>query len=108
MSARLHDQALLQSEKFRQWKPSWWDELLRPGDLESSKFLKDVAQPHFTPDDLAEKWGVSAETIRNIFRDEPDVLRITHPQGRKRKYILMRIPESVAERVHRRLSAVPQ
>jgi hypothetical protein len=99
---------LLQSEKFADWKPSWWDERLRSGDLEHSKVVKDVGQPHFTPDDLAAAWGVSAETIRNIFRDEPDVLRIAHPSGRKRKYVLMRIPESVAERVHRRLSAVAE
>lgn len=99
---------LRQSAEFIAWRPSWWDKRLRPGDVEQSNVLKDVGQPHFTPDDLAAVWGVSAETIRNIFRDEPDVLRIAHPSGKKRKYILMRIPEAVAERVHRRLSAVAE
>lgn len=61
---------------------------------------------HYTPMELAELWGVSAETIRNIFRDEEGVLKIGTTGGRyKRGYITLRIPEEVAERVHRRLSA---
>ncbi len=67
-----------------------------------------VDEKHFEPAELAKAWGVSAETIRNVFRNEPGVLRIAHPNGRKRKYISMRVPVSVAERVHKRLSAVPQ
>ncbi len=66
-----------------------------------------VDEKHFEPAELAKAWGVSAETIRNVFRNEPGVLRIAHPNGRKRKYISMRVPVSVAERVHKRLSAVP-
>jgi hypothetical protein len=62
---------------------------------------------HYEPNELAELWGVSAETIRNVFREEPGVLRIAHPNGKKRKYVLMRVPESVAQRVHKRLAAVP-
>jgi hypothetical protein len=33
-------------------------------------------EKHFSPDDLAKPWGVSAQTIRNVFKDEPDVLRL--------------------------------
>jgi hypothetical protein len=92
-------QVLLKSEKFRKWR------------LEKRLFFADgnaSGEKHFAPDQLAELWGVSAETIRNIFRKEPGVLRFSpNAQPRRRKYITMRIPESVAARVHKRLSAVP-
>jgi hypothetical protein len=44
-------------------------------------------------------------TIRNIFRDEPGVLKIgeKNPRGR-RMYLTLHISESVAVRVHKRLS----
>jgi len=56
-------------------------------------------EKHYEPAELAKAWGVSAETIRNVFRNEPGVLRIAHPNGKKRKYVLMRVSGSVAERV---------
>jgi hypothetical protein len=68
-----------------------------------------VDEKHFLASDLAKAWGVSAETIRQIFRQEPGVLRIgTNGDSRNRSYIALRIPQSVAARVHARLSALPQ
>jgi len=65
-----------------------------------------VDEKHFTPADLAKAWGVSAETIRALFRDEPGVLKIGKDGTRLRRgYKTLRIPESVAQRVHTRLSA---
>jgi hypothetical protein len=65
-----------------------------------------VSTKHFTPTELADAWGVSVDTIRNIFRNEPGVLKIGKRESRfKRGYITLRIPRDVAERVHRRLSA---
>jgi hypothetical protein len=65
-----------------------------------------VADKHFTPTELAKAWSVSPETIRAIFRNEPGVLKIGKVAGRfRRAYITLRIPEEVAKRVHRRLSA---
>jgi hypothetical protein len=61
---------------------------------------------HYTPADLAKAWGVSAETIRQLFRDEPGVLKIgDNGTKHKRSYKTLRIPQSVAERVHQRLAA---
>jgi hypothetical protein len=61
---------------------------------------------HYTPQELADAWRVSVETIRNIFRDEPGVLKIGQRATRfRRAYITLRIPRQVAERVHRRLSS---
>ena len=65
-----------------------------------------VDERHYSPADLAKAWGVNVETIRNIFREEPGVVKIGEkdPQH-KRPYLTLRIPESVAVRVHKRLSA---
>ena len=90
---------MLRSAKFRNW---------RPESLSLEELLKTNAMDarHYSPDELAELWGVSAETIRSIFRDEPGVLKIGKTGTRtKRGYFTLRIPEDVAERVHTRLSA---
>jgi hypothetical protein len=94
---------LLKSEKFLNWKP----DRLRPEDL-NPKFS--AMEEHLTPQELAKSWGVSAETIRVLFRREPGVLRLPSQRanGKKRSYVSLKIPQSVAERVHRRLSALPQ
>jgi hypothetical protein len=63
-----------------------------------------TTEKHFTPSELAEAWNLSVETIRNLFRDEPDVLKIANASSRqKRGYTSLRIPKQVVERVHRRL-----
>jgi hypothetical protein len=102
---------LLKSEKFLNWKPEQRfyekSDRLRPEDL-SPKFS--AMEEHLTPQELAKAWGVSAEMIRIIFRWEPGVLRLPSQRanGKKRSYVSLKIPQSVAERVHRRLSALPQ
>lgn len=58
---------------------------------------------HFSPDEIGEMWGLSADTIRRIFEREPGVLVLDLSKGR-RNYRTFRIPESVALRVHRRMS----
>src|SRR5258705_11989150 len=56
--------------------------------------------------EIAKLWNFSEEVVRNIFKSEPGVLTITRPATpRKRKYVSLRVPESIVERVHRRLSA---
>lgn len=60
---------------------------------------------HFKPQELAELWGVSSDTIRRLFRSVPGVLVFDRPEKRyKRGYCTMRIPESVAKRVYEKLS----
>jgi hypothetical protein len=60
----------------------------------------------YTPAELGEIWGLSSETIRRLFEEEPGVLMVgeRHPR-RKRRYVALRIPSSAAARVHRRMSA---
>ncbi len=60
---------------------------------------------HYSVADIAETWSLSRDAVRKIFENEPGVLVIGNDSSRsKRGYHTLRIPESVAERVHRRLS----
>ena len=68
-------------------------------------------EPHFTPAQVAEAWGVSTDTVRRMFEAEPGVFVIQPPPGRfsrRRRYRTLRIPASVVERVHRRMLIVTQ
>jgi hypothetical protein len=96
-SATLELYKLLASEKFLSWRP----EHIR---FKTGLTFHMMAEKHYTPAELAKMWGVDPETIRNVFRNEPGVLKLRN-DNRKRTYITLRIPESIAERVHRRLSA---
>jgi hypothetical protein len=60
---------------------------------------------HFTCKELAKLWGFGEDVLRKIFAHEPGVLKIGHPEYlHKRQYVSIRIPESVARRVHARLT----
>jgi hypothetical protein len=62
---------------------------------------------HFTVAELSKRWFFSENTIRRLFNGEPGVVRITRPRTRtKRGYTSIRIPERIAERVHRRLQGL--
>ena len=59
---------------------------------------------HYTVTEVAELWSFSADVIRKLFEHEPGVMVIGDPAPRgKRRYTTLRIPQSVVERVHRRL-----
>lgn len=61
-------------------------------------------EQHYSPIQLAKRWGWSGDFIRELFEDEPGVLKVERPETmNKRRYTSLRIPESVAERVHSRL-----
>jgi len=64
-----------------------------------------MCEQHYSPAQLAEQWNLSEDTVRRIFEREPDVLIFENPErGSSRRRRTMRVPESVAERVYRRLS----
>ena len=59
---------------------------------------------HYTVDEVADLWNLSRESVRRIFLAEPDVLRIARTRAKnKRPYVTLRIPESVLNRVYRRM-----
>jgi hypothetical protein len=60
-------------------------------------------EKHYRVRELAALWGFSDNTIIRMFACEPGVVRLESGGGR-RKYTTLSIPESVALRVHERLS----
>jgi hypothetical protein len=87
------------SLKFRRWHRVLYKE--------SDSLLSPVDEKHHTPAELSKTWALSVETIRRLFENEPGVMKVQNasgPTGRGR-YKTLRIPESVAMRVHRRMSA---
>lgn len=61
---------------------------------------------HYAVTEIAEMWNLSPDKVRELFEDEPGVLVIGDRNPRhKRRYVTLRIPHSVLQRVHRRLSA---
>ena len=61
-------------------------------------------EKHYSVSDLAELWQLSTDTVRNIFREHPGVLKLDSPERlKKRGYCVLRIPESVAQKVHEQL-----
>jgi hypothetical protein len=62
------------------------------------------AERHYRVEEVAKLWNINRDTVRKLFRKEPGVLKIGHAEGRyRRSYFVMRIPESVLQRVYRKL-----
>jgi hypothetical protein len=99
-----HNAACLKkSQKFLDWRPSLID--CNPSGGNSLAFAKSqVVEKHFSSTKLAKAWGVSIETIPFIFTAEFGVVKIGEGDPEHKKpYLTLRIPESVAVRVHRYL-----
>lgn len=67
----------------------------------------DKKQENFTVAEVAEMLSLSVETIRRLFKDEPGVLKMKNASGPtgRRRYMTLRIPAAVVERVRRKNSA---
>ncbi len=64
------------------------------------------AERHYAVAEIAELWNLSPDKVRELFQNEPGVLVIgERSPRRKRRYVTLRIPQSVLERVHSRLSS---
>jgi hypothetical protein len=74
----------------------------------SSRDTDRPAQPtferHYTVEELAGTWGMSVDFVRRLFLREPGVVVFWRQRPGRRVYRTLRIPGSVAERVHRRLT----
>ncbi len=59
---------------------------------------------HYSVQELAAVWGLGVDKIRELFENEPDVIKLQSPPKKgKRAYVTLRIPEKVADRVQRRI-----
>lgn len=61
---------------------------------------------HFSVEELAQIWNMSEDFVRRLFLHEPGVVVFYRQQPGRRVYRTLRIPESVALRVHRRMRKV--
>jgi hypothetical protein len=59
---------------------------------------------HYSIDELASIWGVSDDFVRRLFLREPGVVVFFKHRPGIRTYRTVRIPESVARRVHGRMN----
>jgi hypothetical protein len=62
---------------------------------------------HYSVDEVAALWGMSDDFVRRLFLHEPGVVIFHHHRPGRRVYRTLRIPESVAQRVHTRLMRLP-
>jgi hypothetical protein len=112
-------QTLLASKKFRAWKPETIHHKRSNGAVRSYQYkgkthelprysytnLADPKRPfekHYSPSEVAALWGISVDMARDLFRSEDDVLKLERTGSKK--YVTLRIPESVLLRVHTRMS----
>ena len=65
------------------------------------------AERHYLVAEIAALWNLSSDAVRKLFQDEPGIL-VLGDQGspHKRRYTTLRIPESVLQRVYRRMTKV--
>jgi hypothetical protein len=64
------------------------------------------AERHYAVIEVAEMWNLSPDKIRELFQHEPGVLVMGDRSPRhKRRYLTLRIPQTVLHRVHNRLAA---
>jgi hypothetical protein len=78
----------------------------RPGSVSIGLADATHTERHYAVAEVAAKWNLSADKVRELFQNEPGVLVIGDRSPRhKRRYVTLRIPQSVLERVHSRLSS---
>ncbi len=58
-------------------------------------------EAHYSVGDLARQWRLGRETVRQLIKNEPGVLKIR--LGARKAMTRYSVPESVARRVHTRL-----
>lgn len=67
---------------------------------------QDVGEPfaerHYTIKELASMWRLSGEFVRQLVQHEPGVTEWVRQKAGRRRYRVLRVPQTVAERVYRR------
>ena len=64
--------------------------------------LTPLEERHYTVVELAKMWNFSTEFVRQIVRGEQGVTEWVRQQPGRRRYSVIRVPQSVAERLYRR------
>lgn len=69
---------------------------------EQQGVIEPFNERHYTINELAAMWSLSGEFVRQLVQHEPGVTEWVRQQPGRRRYRVLRIPQSVAERVYRR------
>lgn len=64
-----------------------------------------LEERHYTIAELATMWNFSTEFVRQVVRGEPGVTEWVRQQPGRRRYSVIRVPQSVAQRLYRRALA---
>jgi hypothetical protein len=70
--------------------------------MDRSENANPFEERHFTVHELSKMWQFSEEFVRQIVRGEPGVTEWVRQQPGKRRYRVLRVPQSVVERLYRR------
>lgn len=63
-----------------------------------------ASEKHYSIIEISKLWALSQKTVRKIFENEPGVILWGSEETRhKRGYRTLRVPETVLQRVHRKL-----
>ena len=62
-------------------------------------------QRHFTVGELAAMWNLSSEFVRQLVEKEPGVTEWVRQRPGARRYRVLRVPQSVAQRLYARALA---
>lgn len=70
--------------------------------MEANERREPFQERHFTVPELAEMWNLSREFVRQVVQGEPGVTEWVRQQPGRRRYRVLRVPKSVAERLYTR------
>ena len=70
--------------------------------MEANEQREPFEERHFTVPELAEMWNLSREFVRQVVQGEPGVTEWVRQQPGRRRYRVLRVPQSVAERLYNR------
>lgn len=70
--------------------------------MEANERREPFEERHFTVPQLAEMWNLSREFVRQVVQGEPGVTEWVWQQPGRRRYRVLRVPRSVAERLYHR------
>jgi hypothetical protein len=70
--------------------------------MEANERREPFEERHFTVPELASMWRLSREFVRQVVQHEPGVTEWVRQQPGRRRYRVLRVPQSVAERLYQR------
>jgi hypothetical protein len=70
--------------------------------MEAKDRHEPFAERHFTVPELATMWRLSREFVRQVVQHEPGVTEWVRQEPGRRRYRVLRVPQSVAERLYNR------